>query len=146
MKNLNLCIGLLLGLIILSCSSEDDENKTDASILGKWILVSESYEGDEEPLSDCELMQTLTFNSDGTLEVYVLVDDDPCVFETTTVAYAKNENEFTVSIEEDGETFMVRNRIKKLTETELEFEDIWDNEIGDYPADERTTSKYNRTN
>lgn len=25
MKNLNLCIGLFLGLIILSCSSEDDE-------------------------------------------------------------------------------------------------------------------------
>lgn len=148
MKKLNLFIWLFTGLMILSCKSEDDENNKNASILGEWTLVSETYQGIEESLSECELMQTLTFNVDGSLEVYY-VDNEPCNFSTLNVEYTKNGNEFTISIEGEGENggvYIVRFQILTLSETSLEFKDIWDNEEGNYSTDEQTTFEYRKTN
>jgi hypothetical protein len=151
MKKLNLFIGLLICLIVFSsCSSDDDENNTNGSILGEWTLVSEtSPEGNEEPMSECKLMTTLTFNSDGSLEVYFVEGENPCVFDTKTIEYeySKNEKELTIIIDEtDTNKYTVQNRIKTLTETTLEFEEIWSSEDGYSPSDAGTIYKFNKTN
>lgn len=42
-----------------------DEDVVSDPIIGNWKLVQEFYNGEEEPLSDCDLMETFEFLEDG---------------------------------------------------------------------------------
>ena len=76
MKKLNLLFGFLIGLTILACSSDNNDSDTNEStIIGEWILVNQIYDGQNESLSACELQESLTFNSDGTLISYYTDND-----------------------------------------------------------------------
>ena len=72
MKKLNLVIGILIGIMILSsCSSDDDSNSNSVSIVGIWKPIKEVFvcsTGNEETsdFSTCLLMTRLTFNSNNT--------------------------------------------------------------------------------
>ncbi|MDA9125987.1 lipocalin family protein [Flavobacteriaceae bacterium] len=72
MKKLNLLIGILIGIMILSsCSSDDDSNSNSVSIVGIWKPIKEVFvcsTGNEETsdFSTCLLMTRLTFNSNNT--------------------------------------------------------------------------------
>jgi hypothetical protein len=68
MKKLNLLIGFLIGLIILSCSKEDESRNQDP-IIGNWKLESVKILDlnevliSEESLSECEERNLMTFSS-----------------------------------------------------------------------------------
>ncbi|SED05606.1 Lipocalin-like domain-containing protein [Tenacibaculum sp. MAR_2009_124] len=68
MKKLNLLIGFLIGLIILSCSKEDESVNQDP-IIGNWKLKSvkrldlDEVLISEESLSECEERNVMTFSS-----------------------------------------------------------------------------------
>ncbi|MBO6881333.1 lipocalin family protein [Winogradskyella sp.] len=140
MKKLNLLLGLLIGLTILSCSSDDnDSNTNEPTIIGEWILVNQIYDGQNENLSDCELQETLTFNSNGTLISYY-TDNDPCEFFTETQQYELNENELKIIF---GQNSDFRFNVLTLSATELIIENFYRN--GEtLEENNRTTYEYEK--
>ncbi|MEH1009513.1 lipocalin family protein [Winogradskyella sp. ECml5-4] len=140
MKKLNLLIGLLIGLTILSCSSDDnDSNTIEPTIIGEWILVNQIYDGQNENLSACELQESLTFNSNGTLISYY-TDNDPCEFFTDNQQYELNETELTILF---GQNSDFRFNVLTLSETELKIENFYRN--GEtLEENNRTTYEYEK--
>jgi hypothetical protein len=80
MKKLNLLIGLLMGITILSCSSDDNDSEDLYDpIVGEWnevrtveIVNGQTFTFDAD---NCELMNTETFNSNQTYE-FKFYDDE----------------------------------------------------------------------
>ncbi len=71
MKKLNLFIGLLIGLSILSCSSDkNDSEEVNDPIVGIWkqVRVVDLYNGEEfiSNSDNCAIQNTHTFNSNQT--------------------------------------------------------------------------------
>ena len=72
MKKVKLFLGIIIGLMIFSsCSSDDDSNSNSVSIVGIWKPIKEVFvcsTGNEQTsnFSTCLLMTRLTFNSDNT--------------------------------------------------------------------------------
>lgn len=129
MKKLNLIFGILIGVTILSCSSDDDSSKqqtisaNESTIIGKWILVNQIYNGQNENLSSCELQETLTFNSNGTLISYY-TDHDPCDFFTENQQFELDGNELKILF---GENSDFRYNVMNLNATELSFKNFYRN-------------------
>ena len=146
---MKLFCGILIGLMIFSsCSSDDDSNSdnTSTSIIGKWKLTAENIGGQSQSLSDCEKEQTMEFYSDGTVENYY-VDNDPCDFSTITFDYTKNSNQLIFSIDGEGingRTYVLTSTIEVLNDTTLRYKFISDNEDGTYPTSEQNTQTYIR--
>ena len=73
MKEMKLFCGILIGLMIFSsCSNDDDSNSDSTSIVGIWKPIKEvdiCSTGNENTsdFSTCLQRSRLTFNSDGTL-------------------------------------------------------------------------------
>ena len=80
MKKLNLLIGFLIVLIILSCSREDESGNQDP-IIGNWNLKSEKKLDldevliSEESLSECEVRNIMTFSSNQGYTFSKFIDD-----------------------------------------------------------------------
>lgn len=54
----------------ISCSSDDGENTSgNDPIIGIWKKVSETNNGEENDLDECDLMQTTEFKTNGTVEI-----------------------------------------------------------------------------
>lgn len=123
MKKLHILIGLFIGLTILSCSSDDDSNSNEPTIIGEWILVNQIFNGQNENLSECELQETLTFNSNGTLISYY-TDNDPCEFFTETQQYELNETELKILF---GQNSDFRFFVLNLTATQLRIVNFYRN-------------------
>lgn len=140
MKKLNLLFGLLIGLSILSCSSDnDDSNTNETTIIGEWILVNQIYDGQSENLSACELQETLTFNSSGTLISYY-TDNDPCEFFTETQQYVLDGTTLTILF---GQNSDFRFNVLTLNSTELSIENFYRN--GEtLEENNRTTYEYEK--
>ncbi|MFC0604150.1 lipocalin family protein [Winogradskyella pulchriflava] len=140
MKKLNLLFGLLIGLTILACSSDDnDSNTNEPTIIGEWILVNQIYDGQNENLSACELQETLTFSSNGTLISYY-TDNDPCEFFTENQQYILNGTELTILF---GQNSDFRYNVLTLSATELSIENFYRN--GEtLELNNRTTYEYEK--
>lgn len=140
MKKLNLLLGILIGLTILSCSSDNnDSSSSEPTIMGEWILVNQIYDGQNENLSDCELQETLTFSSNGTLISYY-TDYDPCEFFTETQQYELNGDELKILF---GQNSDFRFNILTLSTTQLSIENFYRN--GEtLEENNRTTYEYER--
>ena len=140
MKKLNLLFGFLIGLTILACSSDNNDSDTNEStIIGEWILVNQIYDGQNESLSACELQESLTFNSDGTLISYY-TDNDPCEFFTETQQYELSEDELKILF---GQNSDFRFNVLTLSATELRIENFYRN--GEtLELDNRTTYEYEK--
>ena len=140
MKKLNLLLGILIGLTILSCSSDDNDSiSNEPTTLGEWILVNQVYDGQNENLSDCELQETLTFFSDGTL-ISNYTDNDPCEFFTETQQYELNGNELKILF---GQNSDFRFNVLTLSTTELSIENFYRN--GEtLEENSRTTYEYEK--
>ncbi len=140
MKKLNLLLGILIGLTILSCSSDDnDSNSNEPTIIGEWILVNQIYNGQNESLSDCELQETLTFSSSGTLISY-FTDNDPCEFFTENQQYSLNESELTILF---GQNSDFRFNVLTLSSSELNIENFYRNSET-LEENNRTTYEYEK--
>lgn len=70
---------LFLNLLFVSCENEDTENDSEdpiaeTELLGTWNFIAYSDDEGEEPATDCEKNQTLTFEEDGVFR-YTYYDD-----------------------------------------------------------------------
>lgn len=140
MRKLNLLLVILIGITFLSCSSDDnDSSSNDPTLIGEWILVNQIYDGQNENLSDCELQETLTFNSNGTLVSYY-TDNDPCEFFTETQQYELNGDELKILF---GQNSDFRFNVLTLSTTELSIENFYRN--GEtLKENNRTTYEYEK--
>jgi len=65
-------------LVFTSCNKDDDNDSAsnEEKIVGTWQFTSESLNGVEVPVEDCELLDFYTFNEDNTgLNTYNDCDD-----------------------------------------------------------------------
>ncbi len=64
MKKPKLLFGILIGFLILSCSSDDDSNDTyQDDLVGTWNLVSIENQGNDVMVIDCQTEQNIVYNS-----------------------------------------------------------------------------------
>lgn len=147
MKKMHLFYGFLIGLILFSsCSSDDNSGDSSASIIGKWKLTAESYGGVAQDLTDCEMEQTMEFFTNGTAKNYY-VDNSPCNFSTITIDYSKLDNQLTFSVDGEGiggDTYVLNSTIETLNDSTLRYKFISDNEEGTFPESEQSTQTYYR--
>ena len=126
-------ITLLLSLVFLtfSCSSDDDDGGSSSSdLIGTWVFVSDSADGELIDVDPCELMGTLTYTADMATRVFFTSVEGECQVEGGDVfSYTANGNIIT-SVDENGDTFIESYFIDgtTLTLTNVE-EDGPDNEL-----------------
>lgn len=147
MKKLNLLLGILIGIIIYSCSSNDNKPTAEIdTIIGKWKLSAIEVNGQNQTLNECHLQHTTTYQQNGNMiEYYWQNEMTPCIFNTTTIQYTL-ENGILTSINlsegSNGEAFEISNEIITLNETTLIYKEIADNNNGSYPENEQQTFKF----
>jgi hypothetical protein len=118
MKKINLLFGLLTVLILISCSSDDDNSNSEITIIGTWKLIggNSSSTGDYQ-LTDCSLMTRLTFNQNSTANFEEHFDDNnDCLEDNYTVNYSINDNSLSFSSNGEVNTFTF-----ELTSTALSY-------------------------
>jgi len=148
MKKLNLLLGTLIGILILSCSSDDNNSSTQNNpIIGEWKLVSIAIQGQNLDINDCMLEQTRTFQTNGNLIEYFWEEMTPCTYKTATVQYTF-ENNILVSINEDdginATAFEITNEVTTLNETTLIYTETGDNFDGSYSENQQQTFTYSK--
>ena len=122
MKKLYLLPLLLFGLIIFSCSSEEDSespNTNQDALVGTWNLVSIENQGNDVLVTDCQTEQNIIYSSDnsGTEKAPEAISQTPCDFNTIPFNWSRNGSEVTITVAQEG-TFV--NQILVLTENALE--------------------------
>ena len=82
-------LAVLVIALLFSCSSDDSGSSSNSDkIIGTWKQVSESLNGVDQPLSDCELMDKTRFKAD-----YIFTEDDyslqegDCVLQPAITTY-----------------------------------------------------------
>ena len=149
MKRLKLILGALIGIIIVSCSSDDGSNPSNQNspLIGEWRLMNIAVNGQNQNLNDCMLEQTRTFQTDGSLVEYFWDGMTPCTYNTATFEYTF-ENDILVSINEaegmNGVAFEITNEVLTLNETTLIYKETGDNFSGTYPNDQQQTFTYTK--
>jgi hypothetical protein len=123
---------VLLTFVVLTgfaCSSDDDssgsttaENK--AKIIGTWLWTASSENGEDYPLTGCDLMYKLEFNSSQVTETD-FYGVDCADSESFTYNYDISGNTITVTVE--GETFS--SKITTLNSTTLTIKDTEDDDV-----------------
>jgi hypothetical protein len=81
MKKLNLLLGILIGLTILSCSSDDNNDSNLDPLIGIWkpIKEVETYVDNSTidfDFSSCHQMSRYTFSENGTLNIVEFANDE----------------------------------------------------------------------
>lgn len=147
MKHLKILLtALVLSILTFSCSLSDDggdELPTEAEIdnlkfLNTFILGT--WEGVDECVGDTCFGIPIEYD-----EITFTVDGDFINYRTELVTGGEikntfrfiDTNQFIISEKEsDGSIYNTYQRITKITETELIFEEYKDSDIGDYSADQ----------
>ncbi|MCA0133762.1 lipocalin-like domain-containing protein [Winogradskyella alexanderae] len=120
MKKPKLLFGILIGFLILSCSSDDDSNDTNQDdLVGTWNLVSIENQGNDVMVIDCQTEQNIVYNSNnsGTEKAPEEISQTPCEFNNVPFSWIRNGNQVTITVDQEG-TFV--NEILLLTENNLE--------------------------
>jgi len=73
MKKFNLVSLILISLMFINCSSDDDNNQETASIIGQWKLESKLLGGNELALNDCEQGEGVIF-TENLIANFIIVD------------------------------------------------------------------------
>lgn len=86
--------------LTFSCSSDDDDASSSASLVGTWKWTSSSENGVDDPLTECDLLDTYTFTSTQAtyLEYYSDNDMAPCEFDTYMATYTISGNVITFTV------------------------------------------------
>jgi len=120
MKKPKLLFGILVGFLILSCSSDDDSNDTNQDdLVGTWNLISIENQGNDVMVIDCQTEQNIIYNSNnsGTEKAPEEITQTPCEFNNVPFSWTRNGNQVTITVDQEG-TFV--NEILLLTENNLE--------------------------
>lgn len=146
MKKLKLVLGILIGILTFSCSSDDDSSSSQNNpLIGEWRLTSISLNGENLNLNECMLEQTLTFQTNGNKVEYFWEEMTPCTYDTFTSQYTF-ENNILVSINEadgiNGVAYQKTNEVLTLNNTTLIYVETGDNVEGTYPDNQQQTFTY----
>lgn len=148
MKKPKLLLGILIGILTFSCSSDDDNSSSeDNPIIGEWKLSSISINNENLNLNECMLEQTRTFQTNGNLIEYFWEEMTPCSYDTFTVQYTYEDNILVSINEEDGMNgmaFEITNEVLTLNETTLIYVETGDNFSGTYPDNQQQTFTYTK--
>lgn len=102
MKKLNLVSLILISLMFINCSSDDDNNQETASIIGQWKLESKLLGRNQLDLGDCEQGEGVIF-TENLIADFIIVDVEgfepdviqegfeDCDFRYTGYTYLLNE-------------------------------------------------------
>ncbi|WP_224489932.1 lipocalin-like domain-containing protein [Robertkochia flava] len=126
--------------ICISCESEDDASEITGTLDGTWKLEARIYDGSRESLTECEMMQTVTFSGEESLSMYWL-EIPPCEFSGYTGTYILNGEQLSVTLPEwpdSNGAFISNYKVLLLSESDLRVELLNDSERGDYPDEEKT--------
>ena len=68
----------LATFILTSCSSDDSDNSSSSQdlLIGTWTWHQSYFNGEEQSLDDCDKMDTIVINSDGTFNESFFYDDN----------------------------------------------------------------------
>tara|TARA_R110002096_G_C14071958_1_gene675564 strand:- start:20 stop:445 length:426 start_codon:yes stop_codon:yes gene_type:complete len=118
MKKLKIVFGIFFGILILSCSSDDDNIEiNESSIIGTWQLVEIIHsENQNYTLENCQLQTTITFNLNktGKTNEYILdLDLNDCFVMENNITYETNGNILTISYISDNLTNVVNYELEK---------------------------------
>ena len=99
MQNLKITfLTIITAFMAFTCSSDDDSSISQTTnaelIIGTWKLTSTSSNGVADTLTECDLLDTLTFNE--TTVIYItndsITEEEPCNSESDTAPYSINDN------------------------------------------------------
>lgn len=145
MRNKFLMLSLLVGSFFTACSSDDDGgNNNDLNndpIVGSWKYTGLIEDGEEVEISECDMLDTMVFNADGTFTSRTHYDSDsgcgidsegPGIWENKgegdyVFMYESDEDEYefeitfsnnnnTLSIYEKGASFPYTEIYTRVTE------------------------------
>ena len=123
MKNLKITfLTIIAAFMAFSCSSDDDSSISQTTnaelIIGTWKLTSTSSNGVADTLTECDLLDTLTFNE--TTVIYInndrIPEEEPCNSASDTAPYSINDNTITLT---NPLGSIVTNEIAALNSTTL---------------------------
>jgi len=130
MKNLKILVLLVLTVAItFSCKKDDDTGdpppgqtveEIAALFIGTWKSTSATLNGNDDPLSECELMNTITFISATEATAVSSVSNSgnaPCEIENISATYFINNDEITTSFVFEGEEITDTSRFTINTTT-----------------------------
>lgn len=106
---------LLVSLFIVSCSSNDDNSATDASLIGQWQIQSATYNGDT--INDT---QSVLFRQDGTVDITF-------INESNSATWTRNGTQLVLEFEDDPFPFIYE--ILELTESTLRWQEGDDGDL-----------------
>ena len=110
---------LCLTLLFTSCGSDDDgNNNVTASLIGAWLYTSSTYNGENDELSECDLLSTIIF-TDSQLISTEYYGEDCAMSESYTETYSLDGD--IISITFENETFTAE--IQTLNSTTLTIRD-----------------------
>jgi hypothetical protein len=142
MPKLNKLLILLITLIVLSCSSDDDKSNSNIQddIIGTWSLVSIENQGNDIPVFGCGTEHTITYNSGNLGEEYFSQDfnENPCIFNTLNFTWERTGNLINKAIEFEGNNV---NEIILLTDNQLQIAVVEWNGVA-VPENEQEIYKY----
>lgn len=99
-----LLVLLFVGLLTISCSSNDDETFSNDPIIGSWRLTSIIKDG-TDLATTCDKRQTATFDEEGKVSItnFSLDSNGTCsISETRNGTWSPNGNSYSITF--DGET------------------------------------------
>lgn len=133
MKNLKFLFVFLVFSGLISCNSDDDgiDLSEGDRIVGEWKIQSQTIDGEEWELSECELQSRISFSANGNITVtdrYEDFETEECVSEiytqkweyrgnnvyritednishNVTIIFSNNNNTFTISEQDIDGTY-----------------------------------------
>jgi len=96
---------LFLATTMLACSSDDDNNtasNSEGDLVGTWYLESQSLNGDDLEVNDCQMNENVKFESNGdiTYTYYTYFSADCNIDAIERGNWVKNGNDLTISWDE----------------------------------------------
>jgi len=121
MKNLKITfLTIITAFMAFTCSSDDDSSSSQTTnaelIIGTWKLTSASSNGAADTLTECSLLDTLTFNETTVIFNYSITEEEPCNSESETSPYSINDNTITLT---NSLGSIVTNEVASLNSTTL---------------------------
>ena len=137
---------ILAFLILTSCDSTDDSSEISGTLEGTWKLEARIFDGSRESLTECELLQTVSFDAAEQVDLFWL-DTPPCEFSQFTGTYILSGEQLSVNLPQwvgNTDAFTANYRVLLLDDVNLRVELLNDSERGDYPDTEKTILVFNK--
>lgn len=114
-------LAIIASTLTFSCSNDDNDSSSSASIIGTWQWTSSNEDGSNVILTECDLLDTIIFTDTQFTFVSHNSDNDsaPCTTESLTGTYSITGNIISTLYDEDGEVESQTAEITTLNSTTL---------------------------